>query len=71
MLTPKVSVVIPTYNHAQYLRYALDSVMKQGYPNFEVLVVDDGSNDGTAELVKPYLSKIKYIYKKMGERPAP
>lgn len=40
MLTPKVSVVIPTYNHARYLRYALDSVINQGYANHEVLVIE-------------------------------
>ena len=70
MLTPKVSVVIPTYNHARYLPYALDSVINQGYPNLEVLVIDDGSNDGTAELVKPYGSKINYIYKENGGTPS-
>ena len=70
MLTPKVSVVIPTYNHARYLPYALDSVINQGYPNLEVLVIDDGSYDGTAELVKPYGSKINYIYKENGGTPS-
>jgi len=70
MLTPKVSVVIPTYNHARYLPYALDSVINQGYPNLEVLVIDDGSNDGTAELVKSYGSKINYIYKENGGTPS-
>ena len=70
MLTPKVSVVIPTYNHARYLPYALDSVINQGYPNLEVLVIDDGSNDGTAQIVNPYRSKIKYIYKENGGTPS-
>lgn len=63
MLLPKVSIVIPTYNHARYLPYALNSVLNQSYANIEVLVIDDGSTDGTAELVKPYLSVINYIYK--------
>lgn len=66
MLMPKVSVVIPTYNHARYLSDALDSVLNQSYPNLEVLVIDDGSKDGTAERVKPYRSKINYIYKENG-----
>lgn len=70
MLTPRVSVVIPTYNHARYLRYALDSVINQSYANLEVFVIDDGSNDGTAEIVKPYRSKINYIYKENGGTPS-
>ncbi|HBW34989.1 glycosyltransferase [Desulfosporosinus sp. BICA1-9] len=70
MLMPTVSVVIPTYNHARYLPYALDSVIDQNYPNLEVFVIDDGSTDGTAELVKPYRSKINYVYKGNGGTPS-
>lgn len=70
MLMPKVSFVIPTYNHARYLPYALDSIINQSYPNLEVFVIDDGSTDGTAELVKPYLSKINYVYKANGGTPS-
>ncbi|MCO5388067.1 glycosyltransferase [Desulfosporosinus sp.] len=70
MLPPKVSVVIPTYNHARYLPYALDSVINQSYANLEVIVIDDGSTDGTSEVVKPYRSKINYIYKANGGTPS-
>ncbi len=70
MLPPKVSVVIPTYNHARYLPYALDSVVNQSYANLEVIVIDDGSTDGTSEVVKPYRSKINYIYKANGGTPS-
>ncbi|MGC7872883.1 glycosyltransferase family 2 protein [Desulfosporosinus sp. SYSU MS00001] len=70
MLPPKVSVVIPTYNHARYLPYALESVLQQTYPNLEILVVDDGSTDGTSEVVKPYLSGIRYLYKENGGTPS-
>jgi len=70
MLMPKVSVVIPTYNHARYLPHALNSVINQSYPNLEVLVIDDGSTDGTAELVNPYRSKINYVYKTNGGTPS-
>lgn len=48
---PLVSVVIPTYNRSHYLRQALRSVLAQSYSNFEVIVVDDGSADGTATVV--------------------
>ncbi|HWQ42964.1 MAG TPA: glycosyltransferase [Desulfosporosinus sp.] len=70
MLSPKVSVVVPTYNHARYLPYALESIINQSYPNIEVLVIDDGSKDGTAELVKPYRSKVNYAYKENGGTPS-
>jgi glycosyltransferase involved in cell wall biosynthesis len=70
MLTPKVSFVVPTYNHARYLPQALNSIINQSYPNLEVFVIDDGSTDGTAELVKPYRSIINYIYKKNGGTPS-
>ena len=70
MMPPKVSIVIPTYNHARYLPSALDSVINQSYANIEVLVIDDGSTDGTAELVKPYRSIINYVYKENGGTPS-
>ena len=66
MLMPLVSVVIPTYNHARYVTQAVESVLNQTYPNIEILVIDDGSTDNTAEVVRPYLSKIQYIYKQNG-----
>ena len=70
MLPPKVSVVIPTYNHVKYLPYALDSVINQSYSNLEVIVIDDGSTDETAEVMKPYRSKINYFYKANGGTPS-
>ncbi|MDP9227315.1 MAG: glycosyltransferase family 2 protein, partial [Actinomycetota bacterium] len=44
---PLVSVVIPAYNHARYIASTLDSVVREGYPNLEILVLDDGSTDQT------------------------
>lgn len=61
--SPIVSVIIPTYNRAKYLPAALDSVLSQSMPPFEVIVVDDGSTDDTEQVINPYLSKI--IYKKI------
>ncbi|WP_407313691.1 glycosyltransferase [Desulfosporosinus sp. SB140] len=70
MMPPKVSVVIPTYNHARYLPKAIDSVLEQEYPNLEVFVIDDGSKDETAQLVTAYQSRINYVYKENGGTPS-
>ena len=58
---PVASVVIPTYNRKTYIRETLDSVLEQNFPDFEVIVVDDGSTDGTHEVIQPYLDRIRYI----------
>lgn len=64
MTTPKLSIIIPTYNRAQYLREAIDSVLSQTYRDFEIIVVDDGSTDNTKEVAKKWelLDKVKYFY---------
>jgi glycosyltransferase involved in cell wall biosynthesis len=54
---PKVSAVIPTYNRTHQTFAAIESVLAQTYPNVEVIVVDDGSTDGSAELVERYVQQ--------------
>jgi len=50
-LTPPVTVFMPVYNRERYLRTAIDSVLSQSYEDFELLVLDDGSTDGTPEIL--------------------
>ncbi len=56
----KISVIIPTFNRANVLSRAIESVLSQTYAPFEVIVVDDGSSDSTRSLVKNYPS-VKYL----------
>lgn len=61
VLSPKVSVVMPCYNNAAYVRQAVDSVLQQDYPNIELIVVDDGSKDNSLEVLASYGDRIRVI----------
>jgi glycosyltransferase involved in cell wall biosynthesis len=60
--SPKVSVLIPTYNYARYLPLAIESVLNQDFTDFELIIQDDCSMDNTAEAVERYLSDRRLIF---------
>lgn len=62
MPQPLVTVVIPNYNYAAYLREAVDSVLAQTFENVEVVVVDDGSTDASREVIESYGGRVTAIF---------
>ena len=54
---PFFSVVIPTYNQAKYLKASIDSVLRQSYKDFEIIIIDNYSTDETQKIIKKYKSR--------------
>jgi glycosyltransferase involved in cell wall biosynthesis len=68
---PLVSIVVPSYNRAQYVPATLDSILAQNYKNLELIFIDDGSTDDTAEILDAYSkrdSRIQYHHQNNSER---
>ena len=57
----KVSVIVPNYNYAKFLRERIDSIIHQTYPVYELIVLDDCSTDNSVEVIENILSEIKDI----------
>jgi glycosyltransferase involved in cell wall biosynthesis len=61
-MSPKVSICTPTYNRKDYLKETLDSIFAQTYRDYEVTVVDDGSTDGTEQMIKKTGYPVRYYW---------
>tara|TARA_A100001011_G_scaffold375057_1_gene436180 strand:+ start:963 stop:1856 length:894 start_codon:yes stop_codon:yes gene_type:complete len=57
---PKISIVMPTYNQAQFIEKSILSILNQDYPNFELIIIDGGSNDGTVDKIKKFGDNITF-----------
>ncbi len=66
----RFSVVVPTHNRKDLLRRCLEAVTHQDYPDYEVTVVDDGSTDGTGEMVQREFPQVRYIRQEPNQGPA-
>ena len=58
---PKVSIIVPVYNVEEYLERCLDSLVNQTLKDIEIIIVNDGSTDGSKEIIQKYLNKYKNI----------
>jgi teichuronic acid biosynthesis glycosyltransferase TuaG len=60
-MQPLVSVIIPSFNSSSWIRECIHSVLRQSYSNREIIVVDDGSRDGTPEIVREFADRIRFL----------
>ena len=59
---PLVSIIVPSYNHEKFIGDAIESLLNQTYKNFEIIVVDDGSDDESLKIIKKFEDKNNFFY---------
>ena len=65
-MTTQISIIINNYNYGRFLAHAIESVLQQSYPYIQLIVVDDGSNDESCEVIARYSSQLRAIFKSHG-----
>lgn len=65
-----ISIIIPVYNAKQYIKRCLDSILNQGFSNYEIILIDDGSNDGSELIVDQYRNKNIIVIHEINKGPA-
>ena len=59
-LNPKISIITPSYNQGQYIEQTINSVLSQGYPNLDYIIIDGGSTDNSVEIIKKYEKHLSF-----------
>ena len=62
----KVSIIMPVYNSEKFIKESIDSILKQDYKDFELIIIDDGSTDRTSDYIQPYLEDARLQYYNFG-----